>query len=59
MLARSKTVGGGRNRGESDATSTRSATRGDNFEAIGEEAPKLRESTTTVNSFCHPTPSVY
>ncbi|OXC65369.1 hypothetical protein AYX13_05499, partial [Cryptococcus neoformans] len=47
MLARSKTVGGGRNRGESDATSTRSATRGDNFEAIGEEAPKLRESTTT------------
>lgn len=51
MLARSKTVGGGRNRGESDATSTRSGTRGDNFEAIGEEAPQLRESST-VNSSC-------
>nr|KIR87916.1 hypothetical protein I308_01949 [Cryptococcus tetragattii IND107] len=47
MLGRSKTMGGGRNRGGSDATSTRSATRGENFEVIGEEEPpRMRKSST-------------
>lgn len=49
MLGRSKTMGGGRNRGGSDATSTRSATRGENFEVIGEEEPPRMRKSSTVN----------
>ncbi|KAK8845530.1 hypothetical protein IAR55_006245 [Kwoniella newhampshirensis] len=50
MLGRTKTMGGGRTRSESNANSTRSGRdRDGNFEAIGEETPRIQDATTLEN----------